>query len=148
MASSVRQILDHKGHEFHSVGPGDSVFAALGLMAEQNTGCVLVMDGDALVGIFTERDYARKVVLKGLSSTNVLVGELMTSNPVTVDLSTTVDEVMNLMTERRFRHMPVLEDGKVVGIVTIGDMVKSIVSDQKSTISQLQSYIAGDFSNN
>ena len=148
MASSVKQVLDHKGHNFHSVGPSDSVFAALGLMAEHNTGCVLVMDGEALVGIFTERDYARKVVLKGLSSTNVLVGELMTSNPVTVGLSTTVDEVMSMMTERRFRHMPVLEDGKVVGIVTIGDMVKSIVSDQKSTISQLQSYIAGDFSNN
>ncbi len=144
MTTSVKQILDQKGSVFHAVRPTDSVFDALSLMAQFDIGCVLVIDEDHLVGIFTERDYARKVVLKGLISRDVKVGDLMTPNPCTVTLSHTVDEVMHTMTENRFRHLPVVDHGKIVGIVTIGDMVKSIVTQQQATIRQLESYIAGD----
>jgi CBS domain-containing protein len=105
---------------------------------------VLVTENDKLVGIFTERDYARKVVLKGLVSRDVKVGDLMTHKPFTVGLSGTADDVMATMTAKRFRHIPVVEGDKVLGIVTIGDMVKSIVSQHEKTIKQLESYIAGD----
>lgn len=147
MSRSIKQVLERKGSTFHWVIPEESVFSALAIMARFNTGCVLVMQADHLVGIFTERDYARKVVLKGLASREAAVGDLMTANPVTVDLDATVDEVMAIMTERRFRHMPVVHEGRVVGIVTIGDMVKAIVTEQQETIDQLESYIAGDFNN-
>ncbi len=144
MMTTVKQILDQKGRAFHAVRPTDSVFDALSLMAQFDIGCVLVTEGDNLVGIFTERDYARKVVLKGLVSRDVRVGDLMTHKPYTVGLSHTADQVMATMTEKRFRHIPVVENGTVLGIVTIGDMVKSIVSQQEKTIKQLESYIAGD----
>ena len=144
MVTSVKQILDQKGRTFHAVKPTDSVFDALSVMAQFDIGCVLVLDHDRLVGIFTERDYARKVVLVGLGSRNVTVGELMTPNPTTVSTTHTVDEVMATMTSRRFRHLPVVENDRVLGIVTIGDMVKSIVTQHEKTIKQLESYIAGD----
>lgn len=144
MNTTVKQILDLKGAAFHAVRPTDSVFDALSLMAQHDIGCVLVTENDALVGIFTERDYARKVVLKGLVSRDVRVGDLMTPNPCTVDTLQTADQVMATMTAKRFRHIPVVEKNKVIGIVTIGDMVKSIVSQQEKTIKQLESYIAGD----
>jgi len=144
MTTSVKQILDQKGSTFHAVRQTDSVFDALSLMAQFDIGCVLVTENDRLVGIFTERDYARKVVLKGLLSRDVRVGDLMTPNPCTVTPSHTVDEVMHTMTENRFRHLPVVYQGKIMGIVTIGDMVKSVVSQQEATIKQLESYIAGD----
>ncbi|HAF54690.1 MAG TPA: histidine kinase [Thauera sp.] len=144
MMTTVKQILEQKGSTFHAVRPTDSVFDALSLMAQFDIGCVLVTESDRLVGIFTERDYARKVVLKGLVSRDVKVGDLMTQAPYTVGLSGTADEVMATMTEKRFRHIPVVEGGRVLGIVTIGDMVKSIVSQQEKTIKQLESYIAGD----
>ena len=144
MMTTVKQILEQKGSTFHAVRPTDSVFDALSLMAQFDIGCVLVTESDRLVGIFTERDYARKVVLKGLVSRDVKVGALMTQAPYTVGLSGTADEVMATMTEKRFRHIPVVEGGRVLGIVTIGDMVKSIVSQQEKTIKQLESYIAGD----
>ncbi len=144
MMTTVKQILDQKGSAFHAVRPTDSVFDALSLMAQFDIGCVLVTESDKLVGIFTERDYARKVVLKGLGSRDVKVGELMTHAPYTVGLSGTADDVMATMTTKRFRHIPVVEGGKVLGIVTIGDMVKSIVNQHEKTIKQLESYIAGD----
>ncbi|MDX5409911.1 MAG: CBS domain-containing protein [Thauera sp.] len=144
MMTTVKQILEQKGSAFHAVRPTDSVFDALSLMAQFDIGCVLVTENDKLVGIFTERDYARKVVLKGLVSRDVKVGDLMTHAPYTVGLSGTADDLMATMTAKRFRHIPVVEDGKVLGIVTIGDMVKSIVSQQEKTIKQLESYIAGD----
>ena len=144
MMTTVKQILDQKGSAFHAVRPTDSVFDALSLMAQFDIGCVLVTESDKLVGIFTERDYARKVVLKGLGSRDVKVGDLMTHAPYTVGLSGTADDVMATMTTKRFRHIPVVEGGKVLGIVTIGDMVKSIVNQQEKTIKQLESYIAGD----
>ena len=144
MMTTVKQILEQKGSAFHAVRPTDSVFDALSLMAQFDIGCVLVTESDKLVGIFTERDYARKLVLKGLGSRDVKVGELMTHAPYTVGLSGTADDVMATMTTKRFRHIPVVEGGKVLGIVTIGDMVKSIVNQQEKTIKQLESYIAGD----
>lgn len=144
MATSVNQVLEQKGRTYHAVRPTDSVFDALALMAQFDIGCVLVTESDRLVGIFTERDYARKVVLKGLMSRDIKVGDLMTPNPCTVTPTYTVDAVMHTMTENRFRHLPVVEHGRIVGIVTIGDMVKSIVSLQQETIRHLESYIAGD----
>ena len=144
MMTTVKQILEQKGSAFHAVRPTDSVFDALSLMAQFDIGCVLVTESDKLVGIFTERDYARKVVLKGLVSRDVKVGDLMTHAPYTVGLSGTADDVMATMTTKRFRHIPVVEGGKVLGIVTIGDMVKSIVNQHEKTIKQLESYIAGD----
>jgi CBS domain-containing protein len=144
MMTTVKQILDQKGSAFHAVRPTDSVFDALSLMAQFDIGCVLVTENEKLVGIFTERDYARKVVLKGLMSRDVKVGDLMTRGPYTVGLSNTAEEVMATMTTKRFRHLPVVEEGEVIGIVTIGDMVKSIVSQHEKTIKQLESYIAGD----
>lgn len=141
---TVRQVLERKGSKVHSVAPDVSILAALGVMAEHDIGAVLVMEGDRLLGIFSERDYARKVVLKGLVSRDVQVSQLMTPNPRTVNPSSTVEEVMNMMTENRFRHLPVVENGRLVGIVTIGDMVKSMVVQQERTIRHLSSYIAGD----
>ena len=144
MAATVQQILQSKGGSTYSVAPESTVLQALQLMADKNVSAVLVMEGSRLVGIFTERDYARKVVLKGLVSRDVKVGDLMTPNPYTVGLTGTADDVMATMTAKRFRHIPVVEEGKVIGIVTIGDMVKSIVTQHEKTIKQLESYIAGD----
>ncbi|CAI10163.1 CBS domain-containing protein [Aromatoleum aromaticum] len=144
---TVRQILETKGAGAHAVSPGVSVFDALAVMAKHDIGAVLVTENDHLTGIFTERDYARKLVLKGLSSKEATVGELMTPNVCTITPSHTVDEVMNIMTENRFRHLPVVERGKIAGIVTIGDVVKSIIVQQEETISHLSSYIAGDITN-
>ena len=144
MVTSVKQVLDQKGTTFHAVRQTDSVFDALSLMAQFDIGCVLVTESERLIGIFTERDYARKVVLKGLMSRDARVGDLMTANPCTVTPASTVDEVMHTMTENRFRHLPVVQHGKIIGIVTIGDMVKSLVSQQEHTIKHLSSYIAGD----
>ncbi len=144
MVTSVKQVLEQKGSTFHAVRQTDSVFDALSLMAEFDIGCVLVTENDRLIGIFTERDYARKVVLKGIGSRDARVGDLMTANPCTVTPSNTIDEVMHTMTENRFRHLPVVQQGKIIGIVTIGDMVKSLVNQQQVTIKHLESYIAGD----
>ena len=119
MMTTVKQILDAKGGTFHAVRPTDSVFDALSLMAQFDIGCVLVTDADRLVGIFTERDYARKVVLKGLVSRDVKVGDLMTPNPYTVGLSGTADDLMATMTTKRFRHIPVVEAGSLVGLISI-----------------------------
>lgn len=141
---TIQQVLERKGRTVHSVSPQATVYEALAVMAEHDVGAVLVLEQDRLVGVFSERDYARRVVLKGLGSRDVEVAQLMTPDPRTVEPSSTVEEVMNLMTEKRFRHLPVMENGKLVGIVTIGDMVKSVVSEHERTIRQLSSYIAGD----
>jgi CBS domain-containing protein len=141
---TVRQILENKGSVVHSVSPDVSVFEALAVMAKYDIGAVLVIENDRLAGIFTERDYARKLVLKGLHSKEVTVGDLMTPNVCTITPSQTLDAVMNIMTENRFRHLPVVDHGTIVGIVTIGDVVKSIIVQQEATIQQLSHYIAGD----
>ncbi len=141
---TIRQVLERKGAAVHSVSPDATVYDALAVMAEHDIGAVVVMESDRLVGIFSERDYARKVVLRGLVSRDVKVSQLMTPNPRTIGLDNTVEEVMNLMTENRFRHLPVVDGGRLIGIVTIGDMVKSVVSQHQRTINQLSSYIAGN----
>jgi CBS domain-containing protein len=124
-----------------SVAPQTTVFDALQLMAEHNIGAVLVLTGERLVGIFSERDYARKVVLRGLSSKNTPVGELMTGKVITVDQSWTADQCMALMTQHHIRHLPVVDGDTVLGIISIGDAVKAVVDEQRFEIGQLTNYI-------
>ena len=125
----------------HTIAPTASMFEALTLMAEKNIGALLVMDGDELLGIFSERDYARRVVLQGKTSRDTLVRDIMTPRVVCVKPEQTVDEAMAMMTEIRCRHLPVIEHGKVVGVVSIGDLVKEIISEQEFLIQQLETYI-------
>ena len=141
---TLKQMLAAKNRPLAVVTPGDSVFQALSLMAMHDVGALLVLDGEDLVGIFTERDYARKLILHGKSSKETLVSEIMSDKVAYVTLSATVDECMALMTEKHFRHLPVLsEDGEVIGIVSIGDLVKATISSQQFLISQLEHYITG-----
>ena len=141
---TLKQMLAAKNRPLAVVTPGDSVFQALSLMAMHDVGALLVLDGEDLVGIFTERDYARKLILHGKSSKETLVSEIMSDKVAYVTLSATVDECMALMTEKHFRHLPVLsEDGEVIGIVSIGDLVKATISNQQFIISELARYITG-----
>ena len=140
--SMVHDILRAKGDSVHSVSPDVTVLEALGVMADHDIGAVLVLDDERLVGILSERDYARKVVLAGRSSKDSKVREVMTSHVVCVAPTRSIDECMALMTDRRLRHLPVLEHKRVIGVVSIGDLVKATIDDQQFTIEQLQSYIA------
>lgn len=140
---TVRDIVSSKGATVWSVCPSDTVLHALGVMADHEIGAVLVLDGERLVGIFSERDYARKVVLAGRSSKDSPVRDVMTSHVVCVSPDRPIDECMALMTDKRLRHLPVLEHKRVVGLVSIGDLVKATLADREFTIAQLQSYIAG-----
>lgn len=139
----IQHLLDAKGTEIISVARDASVFDAIKLMADRAVGSLLVMDGSELIGIVTERDYARKVILKGRSSETTEVGEIMTVEVVTAETGQTVNECMSLMTERRIRHLPVVAGGAVIGIISIGDLVNAIISDQKEEIEQLEQYISG-----
>jgi CBS domain-containing protein len=141
--TTAHDILRLKGQTVHSVRPGDTVLAALGVMAEHDIGAVLVCDGDKIAGILTERDYARKVALVGRSSKDSPVRAIMTANVVCVAPSTTVEDCMGVMTQRRVRHLPVVENGRLVGLVSIGDLVKATIDEQEFTINQLKNYIAG-----
>lgn len=140
---TVRQILKNKGSQAWSTEPQVTVYAALQLMAEKDIGALLVLEDGKLVGIFSERDYARKVILHGKTSAETRVSEIMTSGVVTVGPDQTIGECMALMTEKRFRHLPVVEGNRVLGVVSIGDVVKAIISDQQFVISQLEGYITG-----
>jgi len=142
--TTIKQVLDGKGHGVLTVQPDDTVLHALEQMASQNVGAVIVTKNDAPVGIFTERDYARSVILKGRSSPTTPVRDVMSSEVIFVRPEQTVDECMAIMTDKRFRHMPVLQGGKLVGIVSIGDLVKSIIDQQEFTIEQLKGYIGGN----
>ncbi len=139
----VRELLRIKGQETWSVTPDTPVYDALKLMAEKNVGALLVLEGDKLAGILSERDYARKVILKGKASKNTPAREIMSENVVCVTPEQSVAECMALMTDKHFRHLPVIEDGKLVGVISIGDVVKAIISEQKFVIEQLEHYIAG-----
>lgn len=139
----VQHLLDRKGREVITIPSDASVFDAIKLMAEREVGSLLVMDGDDLQGIVTERDYARKVILMGRSSETTAVGEIMTTDVVTTTNTQTVNDCMGLMTERRIRHLPVIDDGNVVGLISIGDLVNAIISDQQEAIEQLENYISG-----
>lgn len=141
--TTAHDILRYKGHTVHSVRPDDTVLSALGAMAEHDIGAVLVVEGDELVGILTERDYARKVALMGRASRDSPVRAIMTADIVCIPSNRTVEECMALMTERRCRHLPVVENGRVIGLVSIGDLVKATIDEQEFTINQLKNYIAG-----
>ena len=139
----LSQLLEAKGSNVYSVSPGASVLDAIGLMAERHIGALVVMEGPRLAGILSERDYARKVVLKGRSSTSTAVHEIMSTPVITASPAQTVDDAMRLMTTNRIRHLPVVRDGAVAGIVSIGDLVKSVIEEQRHTIEDLKNYIQG-----
>jgi len=141
--TTVNQLLLIKGAEVHSIAPDASVYEALALMAEKNVGAVLVMEAGCLVGILSERDYARKVILYGRASRDTPVREIMTKRVVCVRPGQTAEQCMALMTEKRVRHLPVVNENRVVGVISIGDVVKSIISEQKFVIEQLENYITG-----
>ena len=140
---TVRDILRHKGSEVVSVAPDDTVLSALGTMAEREIGAVVVLDGNNIVGILSERDYARKVVLLGRSSRNSAIREVMTDKVFTVTPDHTIDECLALMTTERVRHLPVLEYSVIAGIISIGDLVHARIEEQVQVIEHLQQYIAG-----
>ena len=139
----VNQILKTKGNAVCSVSPDSMVIEALRLMAEKNIGAVIVTENNKLVGIFSERDYARKVVLKDKASDSTRISEIMTSNVFTVKTTTSIDDSMKLMTEKNFRHLPVVDDGKLQGVISLGDAVRFVIEEQKHTIKNLESYISG-----
>lgn len=139
----VNHILDNKGHHVVSVVPSTSVFDAIKLMSDRAVGSLVVMLEGSLVGIVTERDYARKVILKGRSSESTAVSEIMTSDVLVTSGSESVQTCMQLMTEKRIRHLPVVEDGRVIGLISIGDLVQAIIADQQEEIEQLGQYISG-----
>jgi CBS domain-containing protein len=138
---NVAQLLDGKGREVHTIGPDARVIDALKLMAEKDVGALIVTEGGRLAGIISERDYARKVILQGKSSHDIAVCEIMTSKLVTVQPRHTVEECMGLMTSKRIRHLPVTEGERLIGVLSIGDLVKEVIAEQEATIRQLESYI-------
>ena len=140
---TVRDILRVKGHEVYCVAPDATVYEAVQLMAEKEIGALMVMEGAQVVGLISERDYARKVILQGRASSTTRVKEIMITPVVYVHIEQPIEECMALMTEKRTRHLPVIEDGKLAGIISIGDLVKAILTDQKFIIEQLERYICG-----
>ncbi len=140
---TVRQILDKKGREVYSVSPDESVFSALELMADKNIGAVVVVENEKVVGILSERDYARKVILHGKTSKDTPVRDIMTEKVLYVRPDNTSDECMALMADKRIRHLPVLEHDKLIGIISISDIVHAIIEEDKYIIEQLENYIAG-----
>lgn len=139
----VCQLLDSKGRDVISIPPDASVFDAIRLMADHGIGALVVLEEGKLVGIVTERDYARKVILKGRSSQSTTVREIMTTDVVTTSSTQSVENCMNLVTDRRIRHLPVVDDGRLVGLISIGDLVKAIIADQQQAIEELAHYISG-----
>ena len=142
---SVEKVLRTKGSEAWHIAPQATVYEALQLMAEKEVGAILVLEEGEVVGIFTERDYARKLILKGKFSKDTAVRELMTQDVLYVEPQNTIEDCMVLMTKNRVRHLPVMDNGKLAGIVSLGDMVKHIISEQESTIAQLEKYITGSY---
>ncbi len=141
--TTVRHILEEKGHQVWSVGPGDRVYDAIKMMADKDVGALVVLDGGKIVGLVTERHYARNVFLKGRASPQTRVDDIMERNVVCVGPDQSIEECMALMTTKRIRHLPVIEHGELLGIISIGDLVKSIISDREFVIEQLEHYIRG-----
>jgi CBS domain-containing protein len=139
--TTVRHLLDRKGRALFSIEAEDPVLEAIRMMADRHVGALLVMRGRELAGVVSERDYARKVVLLGRSSAETPVWQIMSSPVITVSLDGSVQDCMRLMTERRIRHLPVMDAGRVVGMISIGDLVKAVIEEQQQTIEQLESYI-------
>jgi len=140
---TVKQILDKKGHEIHSVTPDSTVYEALQKMAQQGIGALIVLDGEELAGIVSERDYARKIVLLGQRSADTPVKEIMTKNVICVSSDHGVEASMSIMSDKRVRHLVVRDDDRITGVISIGDVVKAIIDDQQFTIEQLKTYISG-----
>ena len=140
---TIKQLLETKGSTVWTIAPEDSVYDALKLMAEKSIGALLVVEGKRVIGVFSERDYARKVVLQGRVSKNTPVKEVMSTAVTKVSLEQRVEECMALMTDKRIRHLPVIDNGKLIGIVSIGDLVKEIMSEQSFLIKNLEQYIGG-----
>lgn len=141
--TTVARLLDSKGHDIWSVSPDTSVYDAIKMMADKGVGALLVTDGDRLVGVVSERDYARKVILQGRSSKDTPVREIMTTRVITVSPDQTIDDCMALMTRHRIRHLPVMDNDRLAGVLSIGDVVKSAIADKEQMIQQLESYITG-----
>jgi len=143
MDITVKTLLRQKGYEVFSVAPDCKVYDALKVMDVNNVGAVLVFESEKMVGIFSERDYARKVVLKGRSDKTTAVREVMTGNVITVVIDADIEDCMDLMTEKHIRHLPVVKDGAVCGVISIGDIVRAIITEQQSTIQHLERFITG-----
>ncbi|MGP0057692.1 MAG: CBS domain-containing protein [Beijerinckiaceae bacterium] len=139
--TTVKQVLDHKGHEVFSIHPDATVYDAIKKMADQNVGSLAVMDNDELIGIVTERHYARNIVLRGRASPETPVRVIMETSVIYADPEQSVEECMAVMIDEKVRHLPVLEYGSLIGIISIGDLVQAIISHQRFTIEQLESYI-------
>ena len=139
--TTIKQILDTKGYAVWSIHPRESVFAAIQQMAEKEVGALVVLEDDTVVGIISERDYARKVTLKGRSDRETAVRDIMTPHVICVRLEQSLEECMTIVTERRIRHLPVLDSGRLIGIISIGDLVKTIIVEQQFIIEQLEHYI-------
>ena len=145
IAPSVGAILALKGSAVWSIAPNSMVFDAIQLMADKNVGALPVVDNGQLVGMISERDYTRKVTLRGKSSKDTPVRDIMTPEPLTVNVTDTISECMRVMTDRRIRHLPVMDGKKMIGLVSIGDLVRGIISAQTATIEALEKYITGDY---
>jgi CBS domain-containing protein len=140
---TISQFLDHDNRQIFSISPDATVREALEIMSQHNIGALLVLDGTSLAGIFSERDYARKVVLKGKSSNDAKVSEIMTAKVITISTKHTIDQCMGIMTDNHIRHLPIVSGTTVLGLISIGDVVREMIAYQKSMIDQLQSYISG-----
>lgn len=140
--STVRNLLEMKDHTVHSISPESSVYDALEVLEEKNLGALVVVDKGKLIGVFTERDYARKVVLKGRSSRETLVADIMTERPIFVNPNTSIEDCMQLMTDKFVRHLPVIENNELIGIISIGDVVKYIINEKEYIIENLRHYIS------
>lgn len=145
MSANVKDILNKKGGKIYAVNEEDTVFHALEVMADKNIGCVVVFDNDKIVGTFSERDYARKVILRGKSSKETKVGELMNRDVLYVTPNDTVEDIMALMIAKKTRHLLVMDNHKLAGLISIGDVVAQVISDHKFAIKELEKYITGDF---
>lgn len=142
---TVRDILQIKGGEVWTTTPGNTVYQAIGLMGEKNIGALVAVENGEVVGVLSERDYSRKIVLQGRTSRDTLVGEILTRPAITVRVKDSIERCMELMTTNRIRHLPVIEDGRLVGLVSIGDLMSWVMQSQRHTILQLQGYISGDY---
>ena len=145
VSGTIETVLAHKSPEIYSVSPEATVYEAIALMAEKNVGALLVMESEQLVGIISERDYSRKVMLKGKTSRNSYVREIMTTELTTANPRETVEECLRFMTDKHIRHLPVVGHGELRGVISIGDLVKHVISTQSATLDQLKDYISGGY---
>lgn len=142
---TVRDILQNKGTEVWTASPNQTVYEAIRLMGEKNIGALIVVDDHEVIGVLSERDYSRKVVLQGRSSQNTLVGDILNRPAITVESKDTIEKCMELITSARIRHLPVVDNGKLIGLISIGDLVSWVMQSQRHTILQLQGYISGEY---